>query len=227
MLDLGQSLCVSVIYSCKVVMSRTMLACPVCKLDYTTQGDQQPRLLVTCGHTFCQKCLDSQPDSEPLSCPQCSLVSVDPHVANITIMNYVAAQMITTNPPVHTVPAPVKAICQDCKKDIATLICFQCLPAGFRFCETCSTREHSRSFGPVREHNPKPIASVKISTPVPLCKTHPERLCLFFSFKVRLDSWVDVEVVGSSQAITFVISVGMDRYPIVMFNIRVFVLSFS
>ena len=162
-------------------MSHTV--CPECKLDYTTQGDQQPRLLVTCGHTFCQKCLDLQ--SEPLSCPQCSLVSMDPHVPNITIMNYVAAQSVT-NPPVHSVPAPVTAICQDCKKNIATLICFQCLPSGgFKFCEACSSREHNRPFGPVREHNPKPIESVRISTPVPLCKTHTENPCLFFSSKVN------------------------------------------
>ena len=160
-----------------------MLVCPECKLDYANQGDQQPRLLVTCGHTFCQKCLDSQPDSETLTCPQCSLVSTDPHVPNIAIMKYVAAQTITN--PVHSVPAPVRAICQDCKKNIASLICFQCLATGFRFCETCSTREHNRSFGPVRDHNPKPIGSVRISTPVPLCKTHTEKPCLFFSTKVN------------------------------------------
>ena len=169
-------------------MSRaaTMLLCPVCKLDYTTQGEQQPRLLVTCGHTFCQKCLDSQADSEALSCPQCSQVSVDPHVANITIMNYVEAQKASSSPSVlHPIPAPVKAICQDCKKEIATLICFQCLPNGFKFCAACSTREHSRSFGPVRGHSPKAIELVKISTPVPNCKTHLDKPCLFFSFKVR------------------------------------------
>ena len=163
-----------------------MLACPVCKLDYSTQGEQQPRLLVTCGHTFCRKCLDTQPDTEPISCPQCSLISTDPHVPNITIMNYVEAQGASSRPPpvMHNVPAPVKAICQDCKKNIATLICFQCLALGFKFCETCSTREHTRSFGPVRGHSPKPIDRVKISTPVPSCKIHPNQPCLFFSFKV-------------------------------------------
>lgn len=162
-----------------------MLTCPVCKLDYTTQGEQQPRLLITCGHTFCRKCLNAQvqTESEPLSCPQCSLVSTDPHVPNITIMNYVEAA--SARPPVmHHVPAPVKSLCQDCKKDIATLICFQCLPSGFKFCKMCSEREHNRSFGPMQKHVPKAIEKVKISTPVPSCKIHPNQPCLFFSFKV-------------------------------------------
>lgn len=164
-----------------------MLECPVCKLEYATSGDQQPRLLVTCGHTFCRKCLDSQQLSETdqLSCPQCSLVSVDPHVPNITIMNYVEAQKIRPPPVMHSVPAPVKALCQDCKKMIATLICFQCLPSGFKFCAICSNREHNRPFGPVQVHNPKAIETVKISTPVPACEDHPNQPCLFYSFKVN------------------------------------------
>lgn len=164
-----------------------MLVCPVCKLSYTTDGEQQPRLLVTCGHTFCRKCLDSQVDSsDHICCPQCSLICADPHVPNITIMNYVDAKEASSRPPpvMHSVPAPVKTICQDCKKNIATLICFQCLPSGFKFCESCSSREHNRSFGPVRGHGPKPIETVRLSTPVPSCKTHPDKPCLFFSFKV-------------------------------------------
>ena len=165
-----------------------MLVCPVCKLEYTTNGDQQPRLLVTCGHTFCRKCLDSQQQSEveQVSCPQCSLLSMDPHMPNITIMNYVEAQGSRPPPVMHNVPAPIKALCQDCKKNIATLICFQCLPSGFKFCVSCSDREHKRSFGPVQGHNPKAIEKVKISTPVPSCKDHPDQPCLFFSFKVCL-----------------------------------------
>lgn len=164
-----------------------MLVCPVCQLDYTTQGEQQPRLLVTCGHTFCRKCLDSQPNSESaITCPQCSILSSEPHVPNISIMNFVEAQEASSRPPpvMHNVPAPVKAICQDCKRNRATIVCFQCLPSGFRFCDTCSKREHGRSFGPVREHVPKPIDKVKISTPIPTCPTHVGEPCLFFSFKV-------------------------------------------
>ena len=163
-----------------------MLVCPVCKLEYSTKGDQQPRLL-SCGHTFCGKCLDSQclDGDKVVTCPQCSIVSKDPHVPNIAIMNYVEAHGSLSQPPIiHHVPAPIKALCQDCKKDIATLICFQCLASGFKFCKTCSEREHNRSFGPVRGHSPKNIEKVRISTPVPTCKDHPGKPCLFFSFKV-------------------------------------------
>ncbi len=159
--------------------------CPVCKLEYTTKGDQQPRFLVTCGHTFCRKCLDSQQaEGDKVTCPQCSIVSKDPHVPNIAIMNYVEAQGSQPPPTIHHVPAPIKALCQDCKKDIATLICFQCLVSGFKFCKNCCEREHNRSFGPVKDHSPKDIEKVRISTPVPTCEDHPGKPCLFFSFKV-------------------------------------------
>lgn len=164
-----------------------MLTCPLCQSKYATTGEFQPRLLSGCGHTFCQKCLDSlKPKTgNQLECPQCSLVSAEPHVPNITIMNYVDAQDVKQERLVHQVPAPQRAICQDCQRNVATLICFQCLPAGFKFCDSCSAREHNRSFGPVREHHPKPIASVRFTTPVPNCSTHPGKACLFFSFEVN------------------------------------------
>ncbi len=162
-----------------------MLVCPVCQLEYTIEGERQPRLLATCGHTFCRKCLDSHSSSDRLSCPQCLVPSTDPHVPNITIMGYVESQAVSTQPPpiMHAVPAPVKALCQDCKRSIATIICFQCLPSGFKFCESCSSREHNRSFGPVQGHNPKSIQNVKFSTPVPGCKIHTKQPCIYFSFK--------------------------------------------
>ena len=168
-----------------------MLKCPLCQLDYSTEGEQQPRLLVGCGHTFCQKCIENIPDKDPLACPQCSLVSTDPHVPNITIMTYVDIKQASSRPPpvIHHVPAPVNVICQDCKKTTATLLCFQCLPSGFKFCESCSTREHGRSFGPMVRHRPQPISEVRISTPVPSCRRHPNQPCLFFSFKVCYIHW--------------------------------------
>ena len=162
-----------------------MLKCPVCQVPYTTSGEQQPRLLVGCGHTFCSKCLASRHvDNEPLTCPQCSLASEDPHVPNITIMGYVEATA-TPSPAIHPIPPPQKVLCQDCKQKQATLICFQCLAAGFKFCDSCSAREHNRNFGPVKEHTPQPIEKAATSMPVPSCKQHPDKPCLYFSFKVH------------------------------------------
>lgn len=166
-----------------------MLVCPVCKNEYSTSGDSQPRLLIGCGHTFCQKCLDEKfkIDENGVTCPQCQLVTPEPHVPNITIMNYVEATMVPPENAVrHPLPPPQKTFCQDCKKELATLVCFQCLPAGFRFCNSCSEREHSRAFGPVREHVPEQIQAVRLSAPVPLCKVHQNQPCLFFSSKVLL-----------------------------------------
>ena len=163
-----------------------MLKCPVCQVPYATSGEQQPRLLVGCGHTFCSKCLASRHvDNEPLTCPQCSLVSEDPHVPNITIMGYVEATA-TPSPAIHPIPPPQKVLCQDCKQKQATLICFQCLAAGFKFCDSCSAREHNRDFGPVKEHTPQPIEKAATSMPVPSCKLHPDKPCLYFSFKVHI-----------------------------------------
>ena len=161
----------------------TMLVCPMCKNEYATSGDHQPRLLIGCGHTFCQKCLDERQDEEGITCPQCNLITRDPHVPNITIMNYVAA--VTERPEArHPLPPPQKSLCQDCKKELATLICFHCIPSGFMFCAACSEREHSRPFGPVKEHQPKPIGVVRFNTPVPMCKEHTNQPCLLFSARV-------------------------------------------
>ena len=165
------------------------MLCPVCRLNYTSTGQNQPRLLVTCGHTFCFTCLENckPPDgSDRIECPQCSFVCEVPHAPNITIINFVDAQLPKPGTQVvHQLPAAQTSVCQDCQKMLATLICFQCLPAGFKFCETCSEREHSREFGPMQAHVPRPIASVRFQTPVPNCKTHSGHPCLFFSFKAN------------------------------------------
>lgn len=185
-----------------------MLKCPVCRVPYTTSGEQQPRLLVGCGHTFCSKCLQSRNvDNEVLTCPQCSLVSNDPHVPNITIMGYVEATT-TPAPVMHPIPPPRKVLCQDCKERQATLICFQCLAAGFKFCNDCSEREHNRDFGPVKGHNPQPIEKAAVSMPVPSCSRHPDKPCLFFSFKV---SW---ELLSTLSHIIFMIeTIDISFYP--------------
>ncbi len=166
-----------------------MLLCPVCQLNYTTTGDCQPRLLITCGHTFCHKCLEARKSAgggDRIECPQCSLVCTEPHVPNITIMNYVDAQSEGSEKQVvHQLMPPQSSVCQDCQQIPATLVCFQCLPGGFKFCDACSEREHNRPFRPVKEHTPKPIASVRFQTPVPNCLTHPGNPCLFFSFKAN------------------------------------------
>ena len=72
-----------------------MLTCPMCHLSYTTSGDNQPRLLTFCGHTFCYKCLEERKKESPdnFQCPQCSLPCTENHVPNITIMKYVEAMV--------------------------------------------------------------------------------------------------------------------------------------
>ena len=159
------------------------LLCPVCRTDYTTIGEHQPRLLTSCGHTFCHKCIDNTiAELGKQRCPQCSVVSDEPHAPNITIMGYVSSR--ETKVAVHPLPAPLTTPCQDCKRKKATLICFECLPGGFRFCDTCCKREHERDFGPVKGHAPKLIETVRVATPLPTCTLHPQKPCLFFSFKV-------------------------------------------
>ncbi len=165
----------------------TMLVCPMCKEEYSTSGERQPRLLVGCGHTFCRNCLETKcgNNGESVTCPQCSHVTHDPHVPNITIMNYVAAIKVQPEETVrHPLPPPQKSLCQNCRKELASYICFQCLPTGFMFCSSCCEREHSRPFGPVKDHKPKAIGAVRINTPVPMCTEHPNQPCLLFSSKV-------------------------------------------
>ncbi len=172
----------------QVFITLAMLRCPICQLKYTTVGESQPRLLITCGHTFCNKCLETRKGAtgDRIECPQCSLVCEEPHVPNITIMNYVDAQSQgARTQAVHQLPPSQSSTCQDCQEATASVVCFQCLPAGFKFCDACSDREHNRPFGPVREHSPKAIASVRFQSPVPNCQRHPGNPCLFFSFKAN------------------------------------------
>ena len=74
-------------------VSSSMLTCPTCHCTYTTAGENQPRLLTVCGHTFCYKCVEERrktsESSETFQCPQCSLPCSESHVPNITIMKYV------------------------------------------------------------------------------------------------------------------------------------------
>ena len=64
--------------------------------------------------------------------------------------------------PVHQLPASQQeATCQACQVAKATLVCFQCLPTGFPFCDACSSHEHNRDFPPVQRHSPKLVGAVK------------------------------------------------------------------
>ena len=64
--------------------------------------------------------------------------------------------------PVHQLPASQQeATCQACQVSKATLLCFQCLPTGFPFCDACSSEEHNRDFPPMQRHSPKPVGAVK------------------------------------------------------------------
>ena len=68
----------------------------------------------------------------------------------------------THTQPVHQLPATQQeATCQACQVAKATLLCFQCLPTGFPFCDSCSSLEHNRDFPPVQRHSPKPFGAVK------------------------------------------------------------------
>ena len=193
-----------------------MLSCPLCHCNYTTTGENQPRLLTVCGHTFCYRCLEERKSSDSpdtFQCPQCSLPCTENHVPNITIMKYVDAMdekpeervrrwrkgrrgggqrgrergrereerggahthshshthtlthTLThthTLQPVHQLPASQQEVtCQACQVAKATLVCFQCLPTGFPFCDACSSQEHNRDFPPVQRHSPKPVGAVK------------------------------------------------------------------
>ena len=85
----------------------SMLSCPTCHCPYTTSGENQPRLLALCGHTFCYKCLEERrkasESSETFQCPQCSLPCTENHVPNITIMKYVEVMNEKTEERVRSV----------------------------------------------------------------------------------------------------------------------------
>lgn len=161
------------------------MQCPTCKQDYNTQGPQQPRIIITCGHSFCRTCVQSfRKDGGILNCPQCGQLCPEPDAPNVALMSYIDVQMQRSQQPskVVDVLGPQKVVvCQQCNQVDASFICFQCLPTGFRFCGNCCRQEHDRSFGPVRNHKPRPIDEVKYGAILPNCTKH-NKVCELFSF---------------------------------------------
>jgi hypothetical protein len=53
------------------------LRCPVCSIAYTDSQKQLclPRVLILCGHTFCQQCIERHLENEQIICFQCQKVS--------------------------------------------------------------------------------------------------------------------------------------------------------
>lgn len=161
------------------------MQCPNCKQDYNTQGPLQPRIIITCGHSFCRTCVQGlRKDGGTLNCPQCGQLCAEPDAPNVALMGYIEVQMQRNREPgtVREITAPQQAaLCQQCNQANAVLICFQCLPTGFRFCRECSRQEHDREFGPVRSHRPRPIDEVKYGAILPSCSQHG-KVCELFSF---------------------------------------------
>ena len=53
-----------------------LLSCNVCFDKFAEGGDQSPRILTACGHTYCLKCVTKISGSrKQLECPSCRLVT--------------------------------------------------------------------------------------------------------------------------------------------------------
>ena len=162
------------------------MQCPRCRDQYSTEGDLQPRIIIVCGHSYCKRCIGvlRKDDSGVITCPQCGQMSKEPDAPNVALMSYIALHTQQSNPDkIRDVAAPRQAVvCQHCSSKEVRFICYQCLPAGFRFCQHCCDTEHSRSFGPLRHHKPVPIDQAKYGAVLPDCPNHPSRACEWFSF---------------------------------------------
>lgn len=161
------------------------MQCPRCKDHYSTEGNLQPRIIIVCGHSYCKKCITVlRKDSGVITCPQCGQMTKEPDAPNVALMSYIALQAQQSNPnKIREVAAPRQAVvCQHCNSRDVKFVCYQCLPAGFRFCQTCCDTEHNRAFGPLRHHKPIPIDQVKYGAVLPDCPRHPHRACEYFSF---------------------------------------------
>lgn len=161
------------------------MECPRCRQQYTTEGDFQPRIIITCGHSFCRKCVTVlRNDAGMITCPQCGQLSNETDAPNVALMSYIEVQRQRLNPgKVRDLPHPRQTmICQHCNQSNSTYVCFQCLPAGFRFCKPCCESEHDRPFGPVRQHKPVPSEQATYGAILPDCPHHSERSCELFSF---------------------------------------------
>ena len=162
------------------------MQCPRCRQHYTTEGDLQPRIIITCGHSFCKSCIEVlRNDAGLITCPQCGQLSNETDAPNIALMSYIAVQNQKVDPSrVREVPAPRQAVvCQHCNSREVKFICYQCLPAGFRFCKKCCDMEHERPFSAVKLHNPVPIEQAKYGAVLPRCERHQNQSCEFYSFK--------------------------------------------
>lgn len=162
------------------------MQCPNCLEPYDTDGIRQPRIIITCGHSFCRKCVQGLRDGqETLTCPQCRQISAEDDAPNVALMSYIEMQKTRSIPSkVRQINVPRQAVvCQHCNQNDAKFICFDCLPHnGFRFCSECMRMEHDRPFGPVQKHKPRPIEDVMYGAILPDCPHHPTVPCDLFSF---------------------------------------------
>ena len=161
------------------------MQCPRCRQHYMTEGDLQPRIIITCGHSFCKNCIEVlRNDAGLITCPQCGQLSSESDAPNIALMNYIDVQNQKLDPSrVREVPAPKAVVCQHCNSRDVSFVCYQCLPAGFRFCRPCCENEHDRPFSAVKLHNPVPIEQVKYGVLLPRCEKHKNQSCELYSFK--------------------------------------------
>ena len=53
-----------------------LLCCDICFEKFAEGGDQSPRMLTNCGHTYCYKCVrDVCRGRNQLECPTCRVVT--------------------------------------------------------------------------------------------------------------------------------------------------------
>lgn len=124
-------------------------------------------------------------DAGLITCPQCGQLSSESDAPNIALMSYIALQNQKMDPSrIRELPAPRQAVvCQHCNSRDVSHVCYQCLPAGFRFCRSCCEMEHDRPFSAVKLHDPVPIEQVRYGVLLPRCEKHQNQSCELYSFK--------------------------------------------
>lgn len=99
--------------------------CKQCGADYSNSKEAIPRVLINCGHTLCEGCIEKSFEARQLSCPECGQVSYGisfhQYPVNATLISLLKEEAVCS---VHN-----KKLEAYCEKD-NELLCLNCVIGG-------------------------------------------------------------------------------------------------
>ncbi len=123
------------------------LRCPACNNNYSHSDRQErlPRVLIGCGHTFCQACIAHAHTLDRVICLQCTKVSPaatpDALPLNETLLAMMRSQQVQQEHLCKTHRKKLEAFCEKERE----LICMECSLSTHRYHKACLISEKAHA----------------------------------------------------------------------------------